>query len=101
MTLIYDPELKTLRWAPIVLPPLALASTSIPRQPNQKRNINSEIESILRAGRENGADELELELESDILQGIDIGGLEEIFGISVKVGQKQKNYYQIKVRYKD
>jgi hypothetical protein len=114
MTLIYDPEKKTLipetfEGVKLIIPEsiastpwwLSWLSTRNNSENVDEKHTSSDIESIIRCGKENGVDKLELDLESDILQGIDVGGLEDLLGISIKIGQKKENRFRLKVKYKE
>jgi hypothetical protein len=48
----------------------------------------------------NGVDEMEIELEREVVQGIDLSVTEKSEGVSLVIGQKGSSKYQLKVKYK-
>ncbi len=58
------------------------------------------IATIIRAGRENNVEKFEIELNSEIVQGIDLKGLETSENVNITLGQKGKSSYKLTIKYK-
>ena len=58
------------------------------------------IAAIIRAGKENNVEEFEIELNKEIVQGLDLKGLETSQNVNVTLGQKGKSSYKLKIKYK-
>lgn len=58
------------------------------------------IETIIKAGKDNGVDEMEIELDCEVMQGLDVNVFQELEGVKVILGQKGKSRYRLKVKYK-
>ncbi len=56
--------------------------------------------TIIRAGKENNVEELEMELDKEIVQGIDLKALETSQNVNITLGQKGKSSYKLKIKYK-
>ncbi len=58
------------------------------------------IKTIIQAGRHNNVDEMEIELENQVVQGLDLKALESLGGVYAIFGQKGKSTYKLKIKYK-
>ena len=56
------------------------------------------IAAIIRAGKENNVEEFEIELNKEIVQGLDLKGLETSQNVNVTLGQKGKSSYKLKIK---
>jgi hypothetical protein len=90
----------------IVLEYLAMrAAVGIVRIFSQPVSLTSDdaqnIATIIRAGRENNVKKFEIELNSEIVQGIDLKGLETSENVNITLGQKGKSSYKLTIEYKE
>ncbi|WP_026736636.1 hypothetical protein [Fischerella sp. PCC 9605] len=116
MTFYYNPKTKQLEpdsdlvdfaaIAPAIIPfsPMGLVYVMLKQffQPGSLGKDDAKnIETIIKAGKDNGVDEMEIELDREVMQGLDINAFQEVEGINVTLGQKGKSRYRLKVKYKN
>jgi hypothetical protein len=112
MTLYYDPEKKQLTPSGVAfvagtffLGPLggAIVGAILDKfsQPGSLEGDDAEnIRTIIQAGNENNVDEMEIELDREVVQGLDLKAFESMEGVTLTLGQKGKSRYKMKVKYK-
>ena len=116
MTLYYDPRTKNLRnewhteshferfpwWLAFIFPlNLIWLLGRQYQEPGSFKGSDAEnIAEIIKAGNENNVDNLELELDRDVAQGLDLKALEDQGGVNLTLGQKGKTRYKLKIQYK-
>lgn len=114
MPLYYDPKTKQLikelplglltsALLPTYYPALAFLGFVIDRfsKPGSLKGDDAEnIETIIRAGKDNDVDEMEIELDREVVQGLDVKAFESVEGVNITLGQKGKSCYKLKVKYK-
>ncbi|MBD2595351.1 hypothetical protein H6G74_13570 [Nostoc spongiaeforme FACHB-130] len=107
MTLYYNPQTKKLESkSPLgifsLLFPAFFPILEIFSKPGNLENDDAKnIETIIKAGKDNNVDEMEIELDRQVVQGLDIKCIEQnIEGINITLGQKGKTNYKLKVKYK-
>lgn len=112
MTLYYDSLNKNVKstLSPILLhkiiifnPRTALIYSLITKfsQPGSLKGQDADnIRTIIQAGRDNNVAEMEIELENQVVQGLDLKALESLGGVNTILGQKGKSTYKLKIKYK-
>lgn len=107
MTLYYNPRTKQLESKSplsilLLLFPAFFPILKIFSKPGNLENDDAKnIETIIQAGKENNVDEMEIELDRQVVQGLDIKVIEQnINGINITLGQKGTSNYKLKVKYK-
>jgi len=65
-----------------------------------KKDDAENIRTIIKAGAESNVDEMEIELDREVTQGIDLKAFENAEGVNLTLGQKGKSRYRLKVKYK-